>query len=112
MRHFFQFGADLRALLCLASALVAELGDAGDLLADVFRNVALFFRRRGHLLAHAGDARYRLADAVQSLLYSFDAGDAFSGNLFAFVGGQYRTSGAVAQGGDDLLDLLGRGLGA
>jgi hypothetical protein len=43
--HFFQLFADGRALLGLVGALIAELGDAGDLLADVFRHVGLFFRR-------------------------------------------------------------------
>ena len=76
LRHAFQLAADLRTLLSLARALIAELRDAGNLLADVFCHVALFFGGGCHLLAHAGDAGDGLADAVERFLHGFDAGDA------------------------------------
>src|SRR5690606_33323295 len=54
--HALEVLADLGPLLGLPRALVAQMSDPHDLLVDVLGDMALLFRSRGHLLAHAGDA--------------------------------------------------------
>ena len=65
--HAFEVLADLRALLGLPGALVAQVGDPHDLLIDVLGDMALLLRGRCHLLAHASDTADRLDDTGQRL---------------------------------------------
>jgi hypothetical protein len=78
--------ADRGALFGLPGAVITELGNTRDLLIDVFSHMTLFFRRRGHLLAHSGNPGDGLTDADQRRLHHLDTLHAFAGHLLATVG--------------------------
>src|SRR3990167_763484 len=88
--HLLQLLADGCALVRLSGALVGQLGNPGDLPADVFRDVSLLLGGGGHLLAHAGDTADRRADAIQRRTHRFDALYTLARDLLAPAGGNHR----------------------
>ena len=97
VRHVFQFLTNCRALMRLFGTAVRELGNLGDLPADIFRHMALLLRRRGHLLTHAGDTADGFADAIQRGAHGLHTLNTLLGNRLALACRYYRPLSASTQ---------------